>query len=499
MTNLPTHTESRAKMRLPVDFIYSVGYVPPRAQNKRQMPMQGSMVLELEELDPAATEHVANVTVRRQFSYSSDRYVREGKSPPVRVLYADGSFWREDMALDDLRRQLATGAIERGFLANLTARGTHSSEHGDVAGLSNEQRAAKVLSHVPSDRWKDDGGAATAESFRRRAKSMAVFDGGVFVRTPMPVIELSRYSSRGLTIGSSRSYGPGEESENDGEHRFDLDEAEKALEFQKRLNPEKGEVDGRLEIEILKPGIWEAASHRDAVIDIAKDAFNRMMQKPDELPVEVLDRAFDLRDALIECAGEVTPMLLQVLEDLRAMPRPSDEQVAEWTVQASQYGERSWNKGRSANLAEGAAAIVDEIVALAGRAIARWEMRKPDASWERHLTGSPVVWDEDGSVRQILTLSEARVLERMHGLDLSHEVGECLEGRARLHVAATGGFGVSLRHASPHVLLLEDEGGLRVIAAHPRIDVDAVSSVAERLTGRAFASAAPAMAPGGGR
>ena len=114
MTNLPTHIESRTKMRLPVDFIYSVGYVPPRAQNKRQMPMQGSMVLELEELDPAATEHVANVTVRRQFSYSSDRYVREGKSPPVRILYADGSFWREDMALDDLRRQLASGSIERG-------------------------------------------------------------------------------------------------------------------------------------------------------------------------------------------------------------------------------------------------------------------------------------------------------------------------------------------------------------------------------------------------
>lgn len=486
-------------MRLPVEFIYSVGYLPPRAQNQRQMPMQGSMVLELEELDPAATEHVANVTVRRRFSYSSDRYVREGKSPPVRILYADGSFWREDMTLDDLRRQLATGAIVRGFLAPLTRYGTHSSEHGDVAGLSNEQRAAKVLSHVPRDRWKDDGGAATADSFRRRAKSMAVFDGGVFVRTPMPVIELSRYSSRGLTIGSSRSYGPGEEVENEGDHRFDLDEAEKALEFQKALHPENGEVDGKLEIEILKSGIWEAASHRDAVIDIARHAFNKIMEKPDELPVEVLDRAFDLRDALIECAGEVTPMLLQVLEDLRAMPRPSDEQVAEWTLQAAQYGERSWSKGRSAMLAEGATALVDDIVALAGRAIARWEMRKPDASWEQHLTGSPVVWDEDGSVHQILTLSEVRVLERMHGLDLSHEVGECLKGRARLHVAATGRAGVSLQRASPHILLLEDEGGLRVLAAHSKIDVDAVSTVAERLTGRAFAPAAPAMTPGGGR
>lgn len=499
MTSLPTLSEDRAKMRLPVEFIYSVGYLPPRAQNQRQMPMKGSTVLELDELDPASTEHVANVTLRRRFSYSSDRYVREGKSPPVRVLYADGSFWREDMALDDFRRQLVSGGIDRGYLAHLTSRGTHSSEHGDVSGLSNEQRAAKVLAHVPSDRWKDDGGAATAEALHRRAKSMAVFDGGVFVRTPMPAIELSRYSSRGLSIGSSRSYGAGEESENEGDHRFDLDEAEKALAFQRALNPEKEEVDGKLEIEILKPGIWEAASHRDAVVAIAKDAFGKMMEKPDELPVEVLDRAYDLRDALIECAGEVTPMLLQVLEDLRAMPRPSDGQIAEWTLQATQYGDRSWNKGRSAKLAEGASAVVDEIVGLAARAIARWELRKPHASWEQHLEGPPVVWDEGGSIHQILTLAEARVLERMHGLDLSHEIQACLEGRARLQVAANSAYGVNLKHASPHALMVEDEDGLRLLAADDRCDVDAVAAAVERLTGRTFASAAPAMAPGGGR
>ena len=498
MTNLTSPSDDRPKVRLPVEFIYQVGYLPPRAQNQRRMPMQGSTVIEIDELDPATTEHVANVTSRRQFAYSSDRYVRARGAPPVRLLYADGSFWREDTTLDDLRRQLASGAIDRGYLVHLASRGTHSSEHGDVAGLSNEQRAAKVLAHVPHDRWKDDGGAATAEAFRKRAASMAVFDGGVFVRTPMPVIELSRYSGRGLSIGSSRSYGPGEEGENAGDHRFDLDEAKQALAFQRSLNTEKEAADGTLEIELLKPGIWEAASHRDAVIDIATQAFSKMMEKPDELPVEVLERAFDLRDALIECAGEITPMLLQVLEDLRAMPRPSDGQIAEWTLQAAQYDGKSWNKGRSAKLVEGAAAVVDEVVALAGRAMTRWEMRKPHASWEQHLTGPPVVWDEAGAIHQILTLSEARVLERMHGIDLSHEVRECLEGRARLHVAASGPYGVSLQRASPHALLVEDEAGLRVLAAHPAIDVGAVSAVAERLTGRTFASA-PAMAPGGGR
>lgn len=490
-------------IRLPFDFTYNVSYVPPRMQNARHMPMRGSTVLEFQELDPATTEHVANVTERHRFTYNSDRYGRSDRKEKVRLLYAGGSFWREDMSLEKLAKQIATEHIENGYLEHIASRGTSSSEHGDVENLTNAQRAARVLSRVPAERWNDDGGAAVAERFRQKTSDMAVFDGGVFVRTPMPVIKLSQYSDRAVAIGAARSYGAGE-SIHGGHHLvFDLDELDRALEYQDRVRPLKSGAEDKadrdlVEIEIFRPDIWEAATHREAVVGSAKAALEVVMTKPDEVWVEILDKAYDLRDALTECAGEVTPMLLQVLQDIAAMEGPSERQMNDWRSQAEQYA-GSWSKGRSSNLLEKSGEVLGSVRRLAEEALLRWEFRKPDASWEQHLEGNPVLFDERGSVHQITTLFDARLLERLHGIDLSSEIAACVEGSARLHVAVVGRSGIDFRSGLQQALIAEDENGLRLLASSPHVDADAVGGMVERHLGRTFSAAAPAMAPGGVR
>lgn len=490
-------------IRLPFDFTYTVAYVPPRMQNARHMPMRGSTVLEFEELDPATTEHVANVTERHRFTYSSDRYGRSDRNEKVRVLYAGGSFWREDMSFEKLAAQIAAGNIESGYLDHIASRGTQSSELGDVAELTNAQRTAKVLARVPAERWNDDGGAATIERYRRRVADMAVFDGGVFVRTPMPVISLSQYLGRGIAIGAARSYGPGETVHGNHHLVFDLDELDRALEYQERVRPVRAGADDesfreKLEIEILRPGIWEAATHREAVLGSAKAALEAVMSKPDEVWVEMLDKAYDLRDALTECAGEVTPMLLQVLQDIAAMEGPSEQQMNDWRSQAEQYTGH-WSKGRSSNLVEKSGEVLGSVRGLAEEALLRWEFRKPDASWEQHLEGDPILFEERGSVHQITTLFDARVIERLYDVDLSAETAACAEGRARLHVAVVGAGGVDYRSGHRQALIAEDEDGLRLVATSPDVDVEAVAAVVDRHLGRTFHAAAPAMAPGGVR
>lgn len=484
---------------LPLEYGYSVGYMPPRAQKARYMPMMGSTVLELEELDPAKTEHVANITERKRFVYSHDRYARTNKDEKVRVLVSGGSFWREDMPLEKLVRQAAAGGIADGHLSHIGSKSTTSSECGDVKDLTNAQRAARVLAYVPRDRWEDDGGAGVAEQFRRKTREMAVFDGSVFIRTPMPVIGLSRYASRGLTIEAGRSYGPAEVIHHQNHHCFDIDEMDRALAFQEQAGPNTGTDSDRIEIEILKPGIWEAATHRDAVIGIAREALESVMTKPEEAWVELLDKAYDLRDALIECTGEVTPMLIQVLEDVAALQPPSKERIAEWGLQAQQYQGSYHQRERSKLLAENCLTNHAAITGLANMALQRWLIRKPDASWEQHLNGPPVLFDDRGSARQILTLAETRVLERIHGIDLSPEIEGCLEGRVRLHAVATGLAGLDLGRASPHALVAEEGDDLRLVTATPDADLDKVADVVAELLGRALPTAAPSMAPGGVR
>lgn len=484
---------------LPLEYGYNVGYMPPRAQKARYMPMKGSTVLEFEELDPAATEHVANVTERKHFIYSHDHYGRADKNEKCRVLVSDGSFWREDMSLEKLLKQAAAGNIADGHLCHIGTTSTTSSECGDVKDLTNAQRAAKVLAYVPRDRWEDDGGAHVAEQFRRKTREMAVFDGSVFVRTPIPVIGLSRYSSRGLTIEAGRSYGPGETIHHQNHQCFDIDELDRALAFQEQTRADTGSDPDKIEIEILRPGIWEAATHRDAVIGIAKEALESVMTKPEEAWVELLDKAYDLRDALIECSGEVTPMLVQVLEDIAAMQPPSKERIAEWEIQGQQYRDSYHHKGRAKLLAENCLTNHANVVALAGNALLRWQIRKPDASWEHHVDGSPVLFDDHGSIRQILTLAEARVLERIHGIDLSPEIADCLEGRVRLHTVAAGLGGIDLSRVSPHALVVEEADGLRLVAATPDADLDRIAGVVAELMGRNLPTAAPSMAPGGVR
>ncbi len=484
---------------LPIEYGYNVGYMPPRAQKARYMPMLGSTVLEFEELDPASTQHVANITERKRFIYSSDRYGRADKDEKVRVLVSDGSFWREDMSLEKLLRQAKAGNIADGHLCHIGTKSTSSSECGDVAELTNEQRAAKVLAYVPRDRWEDDGGAHVAEQFRKKTREMAVFDGSLFVRTPIPVIGLSRYSSRGLTIEAGRSYGPGEDIYHQNHHCFDIDEMDQALAFQQETRPDTGSDTDKLEIEILQPGIWEAATHRDAVIGIAKEALETIMTKPEEAWVELLDKAYDLRDALIDCAGEITPMLIQVLEDVAAMQPPSKERIADWELQAQQYAGSWHHKGRAKLLAENCLTNHASVTSLANKALLRWQVRKPDASWEQHVEGAPVLFNDAGSAQQVLTMFEARVLERIHGIDLSSEIAGCLEGRTHLHVVTAGLGGVDLKRSSPHALVAEDEGGLRVVAATPDADLDRIAETIAELMGRTLPTAAPPMAPGGVR
>lgn len=483
---------------LPLEYGYNVGYMPPRAQKARYMPMRGSMVLEFEELDPASTQHVANITERKKWIYSHDRYARADKDEKVRVLVSDGSFWREDSSLEKLVRQVAAANIENGHLCHIGTTSTHSSECGDVGDLTNEQRVSKVLAYVPRDRWEDDGGAHVAEQFRRKARQMAVFDGGVFVRTQMPVIGLSKYSSRGLGIVSARAYGPGEDVHHQEHLCFDIDELDRALAFQRQIGTDGEDVSETLEIEILQPGIWDAATHRDAVIGIAKQALEAVMTNTERAWVDLLDKGYDLRDALIECAGEVTPMLLQVLEDIAALQPPSEDMTAEWKLQAEQYRD-GWHKGRSKLLADHSLQDHAAVTGLASKALLRWQVRKPDASWEEHVEGAPVLFDDRGSAQQILTMAEARVLERIHGIDLSSEIAGCLEGRTRLHAVAWGLGGVDLKRSSPHALVAEESDGLRLVASTPDADLDRIAGVVADLMGRPLPAPAPSMAPGGVR
>lgn len=185
-------------MQFEINYLYTFRYVPAKHRNHQEAKAKARMSVDVAELtdgDAPVVMTVANTVGQKPLSTGHDRFLAKEDGAPRRVRMRDGYFYVEGLsAAEFMRRATDLGSLNSTYLA---------ASAGDKAKPGKESHTYKdPFNSVREARWRardgwrddltqDDEGAAIAKMISAQAKKMIIVDGVTYEYCREPILGIS--------------------------------------------------------------------------------------------------------------------------------------------------------------------------------------------------------------------------------------------------------------------------------------------------------------------
>lgn len=461
-------------MQLELDYHYNIDFIPYRHQNTQHVTAAASISVEV----PEAPREQAPVVMRVgnpvndvRLSRSGERFIFRKDGSPREVRFYRGRHYVEACSAEELAEQ-SRADLTSTFFGRCRPRNTSIDNGRATYGRDRLWTLEEVLRQhsrpsAPMRSYTDDKGEAVGKKLRRLAGLMVIVDGTVFEYTPEPILKIGPRGDATMVV-SRPPLNDRNAYDGDGFHDFEYEGAVRsALKHAHTVMHMSGGGQAPF-IEVLAPS---ASTFDGATYDVAERAellSRHLRAHATGLPWNALEAYYDLRDAMEDAHGRVTPRLLAAFSGLSALEETQDAASVAAIMARSEAASTGWSDPRSRNniykkrhefMAGGGVGKLSE---MAQDILERWAARPPEAYWGEDV--APVSSLKTGSCRVSEVLSEGAAVDK--ALAVGADPAEALAAAAagdRLLVIETliAGFG----DAVAALAAADGDGGIRIIGA----------------------------------
>jgi hypothetical protein len=416
-------------MRLKVNYLYPMRYVPERCFNQRGAHFRASTDVDVREIPEGDAVPAFRVSMPGNARLSAI------KGEPRLIVSWGGRLWADSgLSAEELEARLRDQVPGTPLDAS-----DHLGRGGAVATDAASLRR-KIVN--PPKSWNDDGGVALASKIALRAEDLLLVGGRLFSRDYEPCWYFDSYADT-VSVVSARS----DPTDRFGSHYREIlmDDARRIWRADRlsaaRRQGMRGEAKGK--IEVLDQSAIRHSDDSDALAAWAAAVAGHLSPHLHVLPSGAVAALLDLRDALAASGGSSGPAVADALQTIAGL---AAVRIPTWLSGAADASEAR-----------------DEAVTDATKALRRWEARPRDGlEWVERglpLTGTR---SASGPIREILDAAEADRLARGLRMDLGDAPAQASCGMARLlaigHAHAADRYAYSAAKAPLAAVLARADG-----------------------------------------
>jgi len=328
--------------RLTIPTLYNADFKRPKKRTVESVLMQGSVEVQLRDLDDAEAPvvHIVGDTYQPMTSDMYTEVRRHNPFPvtkngPCPVRSVDGKLYARRWQLGDPDRTAhllaAGGALDvhyrDGQGATVMGLRKPSSERETYAS-----RAEAEAARGPFREW-DDQYARTVAAIQRRCEDMLVVDGWIYDLVGEPVLSVQP-DDNGVRVflgQASPPVGPYRHGNDHGKTnvsiRFGIDQLPRALDTAERLARAMGtKVVNHAVIELVSPWAVRFRGERERIRQVAIDTLTWGKGRLSSLPAAAGLAWHDLASAISD-VDQVNPRVIEALRRIDSLRRVADEEI----------------------------------------------------------------------------------------------------------------------------------------------------------------------------
>jgi len=456
-------------MKLKIEFHYPISFIPYRHQNTQSEVGKAETEVEVRELsdgEAPVAMLVGNPPNDRMDRHEARLALKDDGSPR-RVRTYMGRHFVEAGRASALPYDVAPGRIMNSFFGRAKPRNMAVDDptYGKKKTMTGEEVIRRYSSAAkPFRTFNDDHGAAMAARLERLASLMFVVDGVVYEYTPEPIIRITgRYGEHKAFIG------PRPRKERHDHDSFDFH----MYEFGEPIRSSLLHADTVKDLykgadwpffEVVDP----AASAFDGtgydVMELARKLEQSLASSAAALPWNMLEAYYDLRDALADAQGRITPRLVGALEGVAAVEAADDPAHIAAVAASAVVGDRHGYQVRETFFSRRSEYLRSDKLSdhrgMAAETLARWGRRPEGQHWENGVGPVSSLVEGNRRTMEILSAGMACDLARRAGIDAAVLIEAARDGD-RIIVSQDAAF--SSAPLRPAFALVAPDGSMRVL------------------------------------
>lgn len=426
-------------MRVTAPYTYTASYIPFRARNPVRSHLASSVEIEIREMEKDQLK-LAFVAGDRFDPRSEDGYTTRDRpfslidGRPPNIYELDGRLYAELFPAAELAEILEQGI--RNPRNPFSVRGPDTDNNDTLAFVGEHSvTRAEINDQYPRIRLWNDDRAAKARRLEARAEELIIVDGVVCAPKPEPCYAVAVDDEAVrivLTDVPDQKVSAFENCLSDWSWRQDrlwrIDRKDAALAQAQTLADAAGvPVIDETSVEFVAPEAVTFCDDGTAIRDAAHRALTEIEASLTQLDTAAGLAWYELRDALDESGGRLSPGVVNAMDMIGFLVRQEDAaDVQRRALPSFYYGSpsikgrygayknRPYESGRHDRTDP-----IEEMKSAVTEALRRWDERPSDGrEWVHHAMKLHSSADAAGTVHEVLTLQEARNLSRDLGVDL---------------------------------------------------------------------------------